>query len=51
MVIARGKKEDSLYIMQGKICKWEINVAQDTTKELWHNHLNPAKIVLQVNNT
>ena len=39
MIIARGKKEGSLYIMQGKICKWEINVAQDTTKELWHKRL------------
>ena len=39
MVIARGKKEGSLYIMQGKICKWEMNVVQDTTKELWHKRL------------
>ena len=39
MIIARGKKEGSLYIMQGKICKWEMNVAQDTTKELWHKRL------------
>ena len=40
MVIARGKKEGSLYIMQGKIYKGEMNVAQDTTKELWHKRLS-----------
>ena len=39
MIIARGRKEGSLYIMQGKICKGEMNVAQDANKELWHKRL------------
>jgi len=33
MVVAQGKKEGSLYIMQGKICKGEMDIAQDTTKD------------------
>jgi len=28
-----------LYIMQGKICKGETNVSQDSTKELWQKRL------------
>ena len=39
MIIARCKKEGSLYTMQGKICKGETNVAQDATKDLWHKRL------------
>ncbi|KAK2456997.1 putative mitochondrial protein [Trifolium repens] len=39
MIIARGKKEGSLYIMQGKINTRETNVSQDTSKELWHRRL------------
>lgn len=38
-IVARAKKEGSLYIIQGNICKWETNVAQDATKELWHKKL------------
>ncbi|RDX97941.1 hypothetical protein CR513_19216, partial [Mucuna pruriens] len=39
LIVARGKKEGSLYIMQGKICKGETNVAQEESKELWHKRL------------
>jgi len=39
MIIARGKKEGSLYVMQGKINKGDINVSQDMIKELWHKRL------------
>nr|KYP31853.1 Retrovirus-related Pol polyprotein from transposon TNT 1-94 [Cajanus cajan] len=39
MIVARGKKEGSLYTMQGKICKGDMNVAQDASKELWHRRL------------
>lgn len=39
MTVARGKKEGSLYITQGKINKGETNVSQDATKELWHKRL------------
>ena len=28
-----------MYIMEGKIYKWKMNVTQDTTKELWHKRL------------
>lgn len=39
MVVARGRKEGSLYITHGKLCKGEINVAQEESKELWHKRL------------
>lgn len=39
MIIARGKKEGSLYVMQGKINKGDINVSQGMSKELWHKRL------------
>src|SRR4051794_36742778 len=39
MTVARGKKEGSLYIIQGKINKGETNVSQDASKELWHKQL------------
>jgi len=39
MIIACGKKEGSLYMMQGKINKGDINVSQDKSKELWHKRL------------
>ncbi|WVZ20353.1 hypothetical protein V8G54_007675 [Vigna mungo] len=39
MIVARGKKEGSLYCMQGKIYKGETNVAQEESKELWHKRL------------
>ena len=39
IVVTRGKKEGSLYIMHGTICKGETNVAQDAAKELWHKRL------------
>jgi len=31
LIIARGKKEGSLYFMQGKSCKGEVNVAYDNS--------------------
>ncbi|WVZ24581.1 hypothetical protein V8G54_003125 [Vigna mungo] len=37
MIVARGKKEGSLYCMQGKIYKGDI--AQEESKELWHKRL------------
>ena len=39
MIIARGRKERSLYVMHGMISKGEMNVAQDASKELWHKRL------------
>jgi len=38
LVIFKGSKEGSLYIMQGKICSGEANVATDS-KDLWHKRL------------
>jgi len=38
LVIARGSKEGSLYIMQGRFCYGETNVATDF-KDLWHKRL------------
>lgn len=39
MIVACGKKEGSVYIIQGKICKGETNVAQEENKELWQKRL------------
>ncbi|WVY90442.1 hypothetical protein V8G54_035956 [Vigna mungo] len=39
MIVARGKKEGSLYCMQGKTYKGETNVTQEESKELWHKRL------------
>ena len=38
LVIIRGSKEWSLYIMQGRICSGEANVATDS-KDVWHRRL------------
>jgi len=38
IVIARGSKEGSLYIMQRRICSGEANVAT-YSKDLWHKRL------------
>jgi len=38
LVIAIGSKEGFLYIMQGRICSGEANVATDS-KDLWHRRL------------
>ena len=40
LVVAKGKKEGSLYFIQGKLCKGELNVAYDNANlELWHRRL------------
>ena len=41
MVVAKGKKHSSLYLIQGKISDSIINaVGNDNTIELWHNRLS-----------
>jgi len=41
LIIARGKKEASLYFMQEKLCKGEVNVAYDNSNlDLWHKRLS-----------
>lgn len=40
MILARGRKECSLYVTQGKLCKGETNVAHDNSSiEIWHKRL------------
>ncbi|KAK9000129.1 hypothetical protein V6N11_082261 [Hibiscus sabdariffa] len=40
MIIARGNKQGSLYVTQGKLCKREANVAcGNSCLELWHKRL------------
>ena len=40
MIVGRGKKEGSLYVMHGRICKGEANIAYgDSSIELWHRQL------------
>ncbi|KAL4324380.1 hypothetical protein GQ457_11G032480 [Hibiscus cannabinus] len=40
MIVARGNKQGSLYVTQGKICKGEANVAcGNSCLELWHRRL------------
>ena len=40
MIVARGKKEGTLYVMQGRICKGEANIAHGVSSmELWHRQL------------
>ncbi|KAK9045626.1 hypothetical protein V6N11_051535 [Hibiscus sabdariffa] len=40
MIVARGNKQGSLYVTQGKICKGEDNVAcGNSCLELWHRRL------------
>lgn len=38
LIMARGKKEGSLYVTQAKLCKEEVNVAS-TNMEIWHQRL------------
>lgn len=41
MVVARGNKTSSLYMMEGKLSKGAINVVQeDQVTELWHKRLS-----------
>ena len=40
MVVAKGKKRSSLYLMQARVIDSSINVVDDdSTVELWHNRL------------
>ena len=40
LIVAKGKKEGSLYFMRGKLCKGELNVAYNNSNlEVWHRRL------------
>ncbi|KAE8662958.1 hypothetical protein F3Y22_tig00113124pilonHSYRG00513 [Hibiscus syriacus] len=38
LIMARGKKEGSLYVMQAKLCKGEVNITTEDV-EIWHKRL------------
>ncbi|KAE8727857.1 hypothetical protein F3Y22_tig00005294pilonHSYRG00171 [Hibiscus syriacus] len=38
LIMTRGKKERSLYVMQAKLCKGEVNITAEDV-ELWHKRL------------
>jgi len=43
LIFARGVKEGSLYVLQGKLYKGEINIVQDNSNlALWHKRLGQA---------
>ena len=39
LIVARAWKINTLYLMNAKLCPEEVNVASDTTGELWHKRL------------
>lgn len=39
LIVARGKKQRSLYVMQARVCNGDVNVAGDASSDLWHNRL------------
>jgi len=40
LIIVRGVKEGSLYVIQGNLCRGEVNVVHDNSNlELWHRRL------------
>ena len=39
MIVARAQKQNTLYVMHARLCRNDINVAADTTGELWHKRL------------
>ena len=39
LIVARARKVNMLYLMNAQLCPEEVNVASDTTGELWHKRL------------
>ncbi|VFQ89135.1 unnamed protein product [Cuscuta campestris] len=39
LIMARGKKQNSLYVMQARVCSGDANVADDASGDLWHKRL------------
>ena len=39
LIVAQAQKVNTLYLMNARICREEVNVASDTTGELWHKRL------------
>ena len=39
LIVARTRMVNTLYLMNARLCPKEVNVASDTTGELWHKRL------------
>jgi len=40
LIVTKGLNEGSLYVMQGNLCRGEVNVVHDDSNlELWHRRL------------
>ena len=40
LIVVRALKINTLYLMHGRICREEVNVAADNASELWHKRLS-----------
>ena len=43
LIVARARKINTLYLMHARICRDEVNVASDTTDELWHKRCHMSE--------
>ena len=39
LIVAKARKTNKLYLMHDRLCRNEVNMATDTTCELWHTRL------------
>ena len=39
LILAQARKVNTLYLMNARLCLDEVNVASDTTGDLWHKTL------------
>ena len=39
LIVDKARKTNTLYLMHARLCRNEVNVATDTTGELWHKRL------------
>ena len=39
LIVARAKKQTSLYVMQARVCIGEANIVDDLSINLWHQRL------------
>ena len=44
LIVARAQKEGTLYMMHARLCKLEVNVAADSSGELWHKRLDHMSV-------
>ena len=43
LIVAQVRKIHTLYLMHARICRDEVNVASDTTDELWHKRCHMSE--------